>query len=76
MFAADRKSIGLIHNNFQKLSNVIPKQDAEGRNNNLIYLTAIKENANQIDGSNGCKGKDGGESTGFCCSSLRNGMVA
>ncbi|KAH7068315.1 hypothetical protein BKA63DRAFT_570423 [Paraphoma chrysanthemicola] len=48
MFAADRSTIGLIHNNFKKVRNGITNKDAEGRNNNLIYLTAMKKNARQI----------------------------
>ncbi|CAO2653741.1 Nn.00g031520.m01.CDS01 [Neocucurbitaria sp. VM-36] len=58
MFGADRNSIGLIHN-------TLPKQDAGGRNNNLIYLTAIKKDAKQIDGTDGCKGKEGGKAQAF-----------
>jgi hypothetical protein len=70
MFGADANSIGLIHNNFVKVRDGIAKQDADGRNNNLIYLTAIKTSATETadDPNNpgdpkerdGCNGREKG----------------
>ncbi|KAF1834397.1 hypothetical protein BDW02DRAFT_621462 [Decorospora gaudefroyi] len=61
IFAADQHSIGFIHNNFAKVLDGVTKQDAEGRDNMEIYLTAIKSEAYPVDAPTEdlCLGKEG-----------------
>lgn len=59
-FGAHIDSVGTLRDNYQKILTGISKQDAAGRNNHPIYLTAMAE-ARTTDNEDQCVGKQAGE---------------